>query len=75
MYSILILHFANHHDLGKMISVKGSWQLEDSIQSKIIALAFSMAAKFDFVINPAIYCLSLQYDRSESTQLAQEKWN
>jgi DNA invertase Pin-like site-specific DNA recombinase len=28
-------------------SVKGSWQLDDSIQSKIIALAFSMAAEIE----------------------------
>ena len=28
-------------------SVKGSWQLNDSIQSKIIALAFSMAAEIE----------------------------
>lgn len=28
-------------------SVKGSWQLDDTIQSKIIALAFSMAAEIE----------------------------
>jgi DNA invertase Pin-like site-specific DNA recombinase len=28
-------------------SVKGSWQLDHSIQSKIIALAFSMAAEIE----------------------------
>ena len=27
--------------------MKGSWQLDDSIQSKIIALAFSMAAEIE----------------------------
>ena len=31
----------------RVYSVKGSWQLEDSIQSKIIALAFSMAAEIE----------------------------
>jgi DNA invertase Pin-like site-specific DNA recombinase len=31
----------------RVYSVKGSWQLDDSIQSKIIALAFSMAAEIE----------------------------
>jgi DNA invertase Pin-like site-specific DNA recombinase len=31
----------------RVYSVKGSWQLDNSIQSKIIALAFSMAAKIE----------------------------
>jgi DNA invertase Pin-like site-specific DNA recombinase len=38
-----------HGDSGglRVYSVKGSWQLNDSIQSKIIALAFSMAAEIE----------------------------
>jgi DNA invertase Pin-like site-specific DNA recombinase len=31
----------------RVYSVKGSWQLDDTIQSKIIALAFSMAAEIE----------------------------
>jgi DNA invertase Pin-like site-specific DNA recombinase len=31
----------------RVYSVKGNWQLDDSIQSKIIALAFSMAAEIE----------------------------
>lgn len=31
----------------RVYAVKGSWQLDDSIQSKIIALAFSMAAEIE----------------------------
>ena len=31
----------------RVYSVKGSWQLDDSIQSKIIALAFSMVAEIE----------------------------
>jgi DNA invertase Pin-like site-specific DNA recombinase len=31
----------------RVYSVKGSWQLDNSIQSKIIALAFSMAAEIE----------------------------
>ena len=31
----------------RVYSVKGGWQLDDSIQSKIIALAFSMAAEIE----------------------------
>jgi len=31
----------------RVYSVKGSWQLDESIQSKIIALAFSMAAEIE----------------------------
>ena len=31
----------------KIYSVKGNWQLDNSIQSKIIAMAFSMAAEIE----------------------------
>lgn len=31
----------------RVYSVKGSWQLDDSIQNKIIALAFTMAAEIE----------------------------
>lgn len=131
-----ILHFANHHDLGKVIfveevasgrkpwrerqiaqvleelqdgdaiivaelsrlgrsmlecmeilalatrkgirvySVKGSWQLDDSIQSKIIALAFSMAAEIErdlhFAANQG--SASLQKRTGCRTRSAQRTW-
>ena len=38
-----ILAFATRKEI-RIYSVKGNWQLNDTIQSKIIALAFSMAA-------------------------------
>ena len=41
-----ILALATHKGI-RVYSVKGSWQLDDSIQSKIIDLAFSMAAEIE----------------------------
>jgi DNA invertase Pin-like site-specific DNA recombinase len=41
-----ILALATRHGL-RVYAVKGNWQLDQSLQSKIIALAFSMAAEIE----------------------------
>jgi DNA invertase Pin-like site-specific DNA recombinase len=41
-----ILSIASQQEI-KIYSVKGNWQLDNSIQSKIIAMAFSMAAEIE----------------------------
>jgi len=41
-----ILSIASQKEI-KIYSVKGNWQLDNSIQSKIIAMAFSMAAEIE----------------------------
>ena len=41
-----ILSIAIKKDI-RLYSVKGNWQLDDSIQSKIMAMAFSMAAEIE----------------------------
>ena len=41
-----ILSIASQKEIN-IYAVKGNWQLDDSIQSKIIAMAFSMAAEIE----------------------------
>src|SRR5574343_275800 len=76
-----ILHFANQHDLGKVhfvkeiciYSVKGNWQLNDTIQSKIIALAFSMAAEIERDLISQRTKEALQFKKAQGMKLGRPK--
>ena len=41
-----ILSIASQKEI-RIYAVKGSWQLDNTIQSKIVAMAFSMAAEIE----------------------------
>ena len=54
-------------------SVKGSWQLDHSIQSKIIALAFSMAAEIERDLISQRTKEALRFKKEQGIQLGRPK--
>ena len=54
-------------------SVKGNWQLNDTIQSKIIALAFSMAAEIERDLISQRTKEALQFKKEQGMKLGRPK--
>lgn len=57
----------------KVYSVKGNWQLDGSIQSKIIAMAFSMAAEIERDLISKRTIEALQSKRAQGVKLGRPK--
>ncbi len=56
-----------------MYSVKGDWQLDDSIQSKIIALVFSMAAEIERDLISKRTIEALRFKKAQGMTLGRPK--
>ena len=67
-----ILAFATRKEIC-IYSVKGNWQLNDTIQSKIIALAFSMAAEIERDLISQRTKEALQYKKEQGIKLGRPK--
>ena len=57
----------------RVYSVKGDWQLDDSIQSKIIALVFSMAAEIDRDLISKRTIEALRFKKAQGMTLGRPK--
>ncbi len=57
----------------RVYSVKGNWQLDQSIQSKIIALAFSMAAEIERDLISQRTKEALRFKKEQGTALGRPK--
>jgi DNA invertase Pin-like site-specific DNA recombinase len=67
-----ILAFATRKEIC-IYSVKGNWQLNDTIQSKIIALAFSMAAEIERDLISQRTKEALQFKKEQGMKLGRPK--
>ncbi len=67
-----ILAFATRKEIC-IYSVKGNWQLNDTIQSKIIALAFSMAAEIERDLISQRTKEALQFKKQQGIKLGRPK--
>ena len=67
-----ILAFATRKEIC-IYSVKGNWQLNDTIQSKIIALAFSMAAEIERDLISQRTKEALQFKKAQGMKLGRPK--
>lgn len=67
-----ILAFATRKEIC-IYSVKGNWQLNDTIQSKIIALAFSMAAEIERDLISQRTKEALQFKKDQGMKLGRPK--
>lgn len=67
-----ILSFATRQEIC-IYSVKGNWQLNDTIQSKIIALAFSMAAEIERDLISQRTKEALQFKKAQGMKLGRPK--
>jgi DNA invertase Pin-like site-specific DNA recombinase len=67
-----ILAFATRKEIC-IYSVKGNWQLNDTIQSKIIALAFSMAAEIERDLISQRTREALQFKKEQGIKLGRPK--
>ena len=67
-----ILAFAMRKEIC-IYSVKGNWQLNDTIQSKIIALAFSMAAEIERDLISQRTREALQFKKQQGIKLGRPK--
>ena len=67
-----ILVFATRKEIC-IYSVKGNWQLNDTIQSKIIALAFSMAAEIERDLISQRTKEALQFKKEQGMKLGRPK--
>ena len=67
-----ILAFATRKEIC-IYSVKGNWQLNDTIQSKIIALAFSMAAEIERDLISQRTKEALQFKKGQGMKLGRPK--
>ncbi len=67
-----ILAFATRKEI-RIYSVKGNWQLNDTIQSKIIALAFSMAAEIKRDLISQRTKEALQFKKDQGIKLGRPK--
>jgi DNA invertase Pin-like site-specific DNA recombinase len=54
-------------------AIKGNWQLDESIQSKIVAMAFSMAAEIERDLISARTKEALRYKREQGVKLGRPK--
>lgn len=57
----------------RVYSVKGDWQLDDSIQSKIIALVFSMAAEIERDLISKRTIEALRFKKAQGMTLGRPK--
>ena len=67
-----ILAFATRKEIC-IYSVKGNWQLNDTIESKIIALAFSMAAEIERDLISQRTKEALQFKKAQGIKLGRPK--
>jgi DNA invertase Pin-like site-specific DNA recombinase len=67
-----MLAFATRKEIC-IYSVKGNWQLNDTIQSKIIALAFSMAAEIERDLISQRTKEALQFKKEQGMKLGRPK--
>jgi DNA invertase Pin-like site-specific DNA recombinase len=67
-----ILAFATRKEIC-IYSVKGNWQLNDTIQSKIIALAFSMAAEIESDLISQRTKEALRFKKDQGMKLGRPK--
>ena len=67
-----ILAFATRKEIC-IYSVKGNWQLNDTLQSKIIALAFSMAAEIERELISQRTREALQFKKQQGIKLGRPK--
>jgi DNA invertase Pin-like site-specific DNA recombinase len=67
-----VLAFATRKEIC-IYSVKGNWQLNDTIQSKIIALAFSMAAEIERDLISQRTKEALQFKKEQGMKLGRPK--
>jgi len=67
-----ILAFSTRKEIC-IYSVKGNWQLNDTIQSKIIALAFSMAAEIERDLISQRTKEALQFKKQQGIKLGRPK--
>lgn len=67
-----ILAFATRKEIC-IYSVKGNWQLNDTLQSKIIALAFSMAAEIERDLISQRTKEALQFKKDQGMKLGRPK--